>query len=250
MTHLSAPDLPLELTEDAFLGGKVSAFQPKKGFRAAIDTVCLAAAVSAKPGERIADIGAGAGIVSLCLLARISDVAVTAIEASSQMAALARQNFQHNQLKAEVWTADLYSLEVETPFDQIVTNPPYGLEGTGTPSPFAAKEPALRSTGGLEVWLAACGKMLARKGRLTLVCRADQADVAIRSLSVWGGDIRLFPLWPRQGEKAKRVILSARKGVHSPMQVLPGLALHGVTQRYSPEAEAVLRDGAPIDLAP
>ena len=51
----------------------------------------------------------------------------------------------------------------------------------------------------------------------------------------------LFPLWPRSGQPAKMVILSARRGVKSPDRVLPGLVLHdeaGITA----EAQAVLRD--------
>ena len=42
----------IDITEDLFLGGKLSLLQPKKGFRAGLDSVLLAAAVNAKSGEK------------------------------------------------------------------------------------------------------------------------------------------------------------------------------------------------------
>ena len=50
-----------DLTEDAFLDGRVRLLQPRKGYRAATDPVLLAAAVAAKPGDKVLDIGCGAG---------------------------------------------------------------------------------------------------------------------------------------------------------------------------------------------
>ena len=47
---------------------------------------------------------------------------------------------------------------------------------------------------------------------------------------------------------AKRVILQARKGSRAPMDLLPGLALHDAEGRYTPEAEAILRDGASLAM--
>src|SRR3546814_2433427 len=47
------------ITEDAFLGGRVKLRQPEVGYRAAIDPVLLAAAVTAVAGERVADLGCG-----------------------------------------------------------------------------------------------------------------------------------------------------------------------------------------------
>ncbi|MEM1302858.1 MAG: methyltransferase, partial [Pseudomonadota bacterium] len=40
-------DTPAEVTRDAFLGGKVMAWQPAKGYRAGVDAVFLAAACPA-----------------------------------------------------------------------------------------------------------------------------------------------------------------------------------------------------------
>ena len=52
---------------DDFLGGKLRVKQPKKGYRAGIDPVLLAASVNAHIGDNILDLGCGVGVASLCL---------------------------------------------------------------------------------------------------------------------------------------------------------------------------------------
>ena len=47
---------PDDLTDDAFLGGRLQLWQPKVGYRAATDPVLLAASVAAKPGQTVLDL--------------------------------------------------------------------------------------------------------------------------------------------------------------------------------------------------
>ena len=44
-----------DTTRDTLLGGRVTIFQPARGYRAAIDPVMLAAAVPARSGEAVLD---------------------------------------------------------------------------------------------------------------------------------------------------------------------------------------------------
>jgi tRNA1Val (adenine37-N6)-methyltransferase len=57
----------LPTTVDGFLGGKLQVEQPVSGYRAATDPVYLAAAVPAKAGQTVLDVGCGVGVASLCL---------------------------------------------------------------------------------------------------------------------------------------------------------------------------------------
>ena len=77
---------------DEFLGGRLSIVQPRRGHRAGSDAVLLAAAVPACAGERALDVGAGAGVAGLCLLARVPDVTVTAVEIDRGLCGLAEEN--------------------------------------------------------------------------------------------------------------------------------------------------------------
>jgi tRNA1(Val) A37 N6-methylase TrmN6 len=52
----------------------------------------------------------------------------------------------------------------------------------------------------------------------------------------------------RAGAPARRVILRCRKGAKSPARLLAGLVLHQDGDKYTPQAEAVLRGGAALDF--
>jgi tRNA1(Val) A37 N6-methylase TrmN6 len=77
-----------------------------------------------------------------------------------------------------------------------------------------------------------------------VVYRCDRLDDLLAALAGKVGEIVVLPLWPKSGRPAKRVLLRARKGVNSPLCLLPGLVLHEEDGRYTPAAEAILRDGA------
>ena len=64
--------MSIDYTLDGFLGGRLTIAQPKDGFRAGHDAVLLAAAVPARTGETILELGSGSGIASLCLAARVA----------------------------------------------------------------------------------------------------------------------------------------------------------------------------------
>src|SRR3954447_15664025 len=85
-------DPVLELTEDAFLGGQLRVKQLKTGHRAGHDAVLLAAATAARRGDRVADLGAGAGIAGLAVARRVAGIDLVLIEIDPALAELARGN--------------------------------------------------------------------------------------------------------------------------------------------------------------
>src|ERR1700733_14876938 len=115
-----------DMTVDKLLGGRVLLKQPLQGYRSAIDSVLLAASLAAKPGERLLELGLGAGAVSLCLLARLPGVHVTGIERDPAFIELARENRKLNDVeqKLEIIAG---SLEVAPAglFDHVFANPPF-----------------------------------------------------------------------------------------------------------------------------
>jgi tRNA1(Val) A37 N6-methylase TrmN6 len=243
-------------TDDSLLGGRVALWQPRAGYRVSIDAVLLAAAVAPRAGERVLDAGSGVGAVGLCLLARAADVVfeVLGIEAQPDYAALARENAQRNGV------ADRYTIVdgdlahppaalLERPFDQVMSNPPYQESGSGTASPDGAADKANRESAlDLEGWIGRCLARLRSRGTLTLVQRADRLPDILAALHGKAGEIAVLPLWPAAGEPARRVIVRARKGVGGPARLLPGLVLHGGQGKYTTEADAILRDAAPLAL--
>jgi len=240
----------LTVTEDMLLGGRVRLFQPKGGYRAAIDPVLLAAAVPAEAGQSVLDVGSGAGAAALCLAARVPGVALTGIERDGEALALARRSAAANGVMAEWIEGDVLAPPaaiLSRQFDHVISNPPYRSADRGQRSPHAAKALA-HSIGDAEfgVWLAFCAARVRDKGTLSLVLPAGELARAVAAIEPRLGGLTILPLWPRQGAEARRVILRARRGGRAPSRVLPGLVLHGAGGGYTEAAEQVLRHAGPL----
>jgi tRNA1Val (adenine37-N6)-methyltransferase len=246
-------DVTADVTIDRLLGGTVLICQPDRGYRVAIDPVLLAAAVSAAPGDRILDVGAGTGAVSLCLAKRVTGLSIVAVERDAVAVGLARRSVTLNGLEAvvEIVEADLTQLPTELrrqTFDHVVTNPPF-LEPARAGANPGSKSSAHIESVGLGEWVQSCLRRLRPEGRLTLIQRADRLDLILAALSGAAGDVRILPLWPKaDAARATRVLVSARKGSRGPLRLLRGLDLHQADGRYTSTIDSVLRRGDALDL--
>ena len=70
----------MSVTEDTVLGGKVTLFQPERGFRAGTDSLLLAAAVSMQPNAHALEIGCGCGGALLPAAWRNTEARFTGLE--------------------------------------------------------------------------------------------------------------------------------------------------------------------------
>lgn len=239
-------------TDGTLLDGRVKFRQPAKGYRVAIDPILLAAAVPAEADERVLDLGSGAGAAALCLATRVVDCRIDCLEAQDPLARLAAENVSANKLDRRiiVHVGDLRRPPSDLPrngFDHVMMNPPYVASNAADAPPDLSKRKATVDELGVEAWIEAALKFLKPRGRLTLIHRADRLDALIAALVPRTGELTMIPLWPRADEAARRVIVRARKGVKSPAQLLPGLVLHRQDGSFTPEAEAVLRDGEALE---
>jgi len=242
------------LTDDAFLGGALQILQPERGFRSGLEAVLLAAAIPAGAGDQALEAGAGAGAASLCLARRVTGLTVTGLERDPGLAALANQNAARNGLGERV---RVEAGSVAAPpqaitarvFDHVFANPPF-LEDSEA---VAALDPVRRDArqgpeGTLGDFIAFCLRRAAPKGTVTIIHRADRTDRILAALDGRLGALKLFPLWPKPGVPAKRVIIAGQKSSRAPLIVLPGLVLHEEGGAFTQAAEAILRQGAPLRL--
>src|SRR5262245_47715728 len=240
------------VTADTLLGGRVKLAQPAAGYRAAIDPVLLAATVPATTRGRALDLGCGAGAVMLCAAARARDLAVVGLERDRALAALARSHVAANGLDAR---ATVVEGDVARPppelaagdFDLALANPPFLDPATADPPPDPGLAAAHVEDTPLAAWIAAARRALRSGGTLAVIHRADRLADLLAALDGFG-DAVVFPLWPRAGEAARRVIVAARKGRRGPLALAAGLALHGADGSFTPAAEAILRDGGALAL--
>jgi tRNA1Val (adenine37-N6)-methyltransferase len=230
---------------DRFLGGRVAVRQTPDGFRSGLDAVMLAAAVPARAGDQVLELGAGSGAASLCLAARVADCRVTAVEIDAALAGLIHENAASNRAAVDAVCADVFALppELKREYAHVFCNPPFH---GGEASPDPARDRALRDTGRFADWMETGLKRTVSGGTFTTIARADRLGDALAVLPSAG--IAIFPLWPRAGEAAKRVIVQATKGARAPLALLAGLVLHEADGRYTREADVVLRDGASLAM--
>jgi len=247
-----APD---ELSDDAFLGGSLQLLQPRHGYRAATDPVLLAAAVPARPGQRVLELGCGVGTAVLCLGYRVPGLALFGVERQPAYAALARANAARNGQKVDVVEGDIARLpaELRHPFDHVLVNPPFFPAGGGTAATDAGREAALREETPLALWIDAATRRLAPGGWLTLIHLAERLPDLMTALDGRLGTASLLPLVPRAGRPASRLLLRARKGGRGAFRLLPPLVMHdgathdGDRDSFTPEVQAVLRQGASLE---
>ncbi len=246
----------LDTTCDAFLDGRIRVRQPAKGFRSGLDAVFLAAACPAASGDAVLEAGCGAGVASLCLLARVSGIGVTGVEADPVLAALARENALANgfgerfhAVAADV-AASWSSLEGQLHregYDHVIANPPFHVHGRARLSKDGrnARSRAMHE-GGLDVWLRFLAAAAKPGGTATVIHTAEAVPQLLPAFEGRFGALRLIPLHPKAGAPAIRVILCGIKGSRAPFSIAPGIVLHEENGAPTELARAVLRDAAKL----
>ncbi len=243
----------MELTQDAFLGGKLSVWQPRHGYRAGVDPVLLAAFVAAVPGQSVLELGCGAGVAALALMSRVGGLKAVGLELQPDYADLARRNAAGNSLPLQVLTGDLTQMPVELrarQFDHVIANPPYHRRTSGTPASDRGRATALAEDAPLRDWIDAAARRLAPGGRLSVIQKADRLPDLLAACDDRLGEIRILPLLPRAGRDASLVLLGARKGGRGAFRLLAPVVLHDGESHgfdgedYAAPIRAILREGA------
>jgi len=247
-----------DVTEDAVLGGRLRLRQPSRGHRVGHDAILLAAAVPARAGEAVVDLGAGVGAAGLALAARVGGIKLTLVELASQLAALAAENARLNGLAAQVATLDVMAparafvaagLRPEQAM-RVMMNPPFNDPVRQRASPDRGRRlahAAPRAT--LLAWTRTAARLLRPRGTLSLIWRADGLDDVLEALKPAFGATTVLPVYAKPTESAIRVLVRATKASRAPLQLLPGLVLQDQAGHATAAADAILRAGEALPLA-
>ena len=237
-------------TQDGFLDGRLSVFQPKKGFRAGIDSVLLAAAVH--PGAvSILEMGAGAGVAACCLLADLARATLTLAERDPHMISLAKRNIQHNgfcdraipvQLDVTARGSVRKAAGIKRDFyDSVIANPPFFQTGSSVPAPLPMRAGARQMPAAdLEKWIRTAAASARPGGEAIFVHTARALPGLLAGFEGRFGNLAILPIVSRPGEPANRILIRGIKGSKAPPSLLSPLVLHPRTgNRFLPGAKAI-----------
>ncbi len=102
--------------------------QHPDGYAFTTDAVLLANTVRAAKGDRILELGAGSGVISLLLSKKTRAAHITAVEIQPRLADMARRSVELNALsdRVEILEGDMKLIDFsERRFDVVCSNPPY-----------------------------------------------------------------------------------------------------------------------------
>lgn len=242
-----------QTTADAVLGGRVVLTQSKVGYRAGLDAALLAAAVSARPGDRVIEAGCGPGAALLAAAVRQPHAHFVGVERDPQALALTQGNIERNGLADRVSAvagdvaAGFRALGL-APFDAALANPPFFDDPGALRGPAPARRGAYLADDGLAAWILFLTKAVREGGAITVIHRADRLADLLALLGDKAGSFRVLPVQPFVDTPAKRVLVRAIKTGKAPLVLLPPLVLHERGgDKHRPQIEAILRGDAGLD---
>jgi tRNA1(Val) A37 N6-methylase TrmN6 len=251
-------DPALDITEDAFLGGSLRLRQLKSGHRAGHDAMLLAAATPARPGNCVADFGAGVGAAGLAVARRVGDIDLVLVEIDPTLAGLARANADANALAAEVIVLDIESVADAfavvnlhpDSVDVVLMNPPFNDSTRHRISPDRARGIAHMATATtLSKWVHAARRILKSRGVLTLIWRADGIAEVLAALDHGFGSLEILPVHGEVKAPANRVLIRATKGGRAPTRIHAGLMLNDASGVLNKEVQEILAGRGTLPLA-
>lgn len=251
----SEPFAEGELSHDAFLGGRLRIAQPKRGYRAGVDPVLLAASVPVHAGQSLLDLGCGSGIAGLCVAARAPGITLAGLEIQPAYAALARRNAAANGLTLEVAEGDIAAMPAALrarQFDHVIANPPYFERDSSTAAQDAGRERAMGEGLPLAEWVRAAARRTLSGGTVTLIQRAERLPDLLSAMTAYLGSVEILPLIPRRGRAARLILIRGRKGGRAALRLHDGWLLHAGDSHgqdgedYTAATSAVLRNAAEL----
>ncbi|WP_417726828.1 tRNA1(Val) (adenine(37)-N6)-methyltransferase [Roseovarius sp.] len=244
-----------DLSDNAFLGGRLRIAQPRAGYRAGVDPVLLAASVPIRAGQSLLDLGCGSGIAGLCVAARVPGLALAGLEIQPAYAALAQRNAVANGVPLEVTVGDIAAMPPALrarQFDHVIANPPYFDRDRSTAAQDPGREQAMGEALPLADWVSAAARRTLSGGSVTMIQRAERLPDLLSAMGAYLGSIEILPLIPRRGRAARLILIRGRKGGRAALRLCDGWLLHAGQDHgqdgedYTSETSDVLRNAAPL----
>src|SRR5258708_247922 len=234
-------------TRDSILDGSITLIQPKHGYRFSIEAILLARFAHANARDRVLELGAGCGVVSIMIASLYRPREVVAVEIQPPLADMITRSAAINSLKSvHAINADLRQKKIAgvepASFDLVVANPPYRAAATGRENPDHGRRVARgESTATLADFVAPARRYARNRGRAAFVFTARRSAELIsvmRSNQLEPKRIRF--VHPQLAMPASVILVEARVGAGIEVAIEPPLLLYERPGIYTAEAQELL----------
>lgn len=219
--------------------------QKRDGLTFTTDAYLLAAFVSGRHA-RMADLGAGTGVVSLLCAQKGKTEKIFAIERQTEFVDLIERNAELNSLCERVIpvAADVRGVDradVGGALDAVAANPPYFRSGAG----IAARSPLMRDArfeehGTFADFAVCAARLLRGGGSFYVVHRADRVTDVLSCMRSAGIEPkRLIFVYPDASSSPNLLLAEGKKGAGEGLTVAPALVMYDADRRYTPELDLV-----------
>ncbi|HMK59824.1 MAG TPA: tRNA1(Val) (adenine(37)-N6)-methyltransferase [Dissulfurispiraceae bacterium] len=231
------------LTLDTILD--VQIYQHKAGYRFSADAVLLASFVDMPRVKKIADFGAGSGIIGILLAKKYPAADIALVELQKSLVTLAEKNVVLNHLRERIKVvhADIKGLKLGRlhSYDLVVSNPPFRKTKTGLISLSDEKAIARHELNlPISALMKSALSMLKHHGRLCIIHLPERMAEIMASM-------RLHYLEPKRirfihsniESDAKMVLIEAVKEGKTGLIVERPLYLYDNSGTYTDEVRAI-----------
>lgn len=199
--------------------------QDPEGYCFTSDAVLLANHVTVKKGDKVCDLGTGSGIIPILMAAKTELSHAVGLELIDRQVDMATRSVEYNGLqdRVEIVHGDIKEADKifgSGVFDLVVSNPPYGIVGTGDmkkDSWIARSRYEITVT--LEEVIRTASKIVRYGGRVAIINKAERLAEMTCLMTKYGIEPKKLINIFRKGDMADTVIVEGSRGGKKGMKV-------------------------------
>lgn len=199
--------------------------QDPEGYCFTSDAVLLANNVTVKKGDKVCDLGTGSGIIPILITAKNDIKEAVGLELIERQVDMATRSVEYNNLQDRLKIVhgdikDGVKIFGSGVFDLVVSNPPYGIVGTGE---MKQEEWIARSryeiTITLEEVIRTASKIVKYGGRVAIINKAERLSEITCLMTKYGIEPKKMINVFRKGNAVDTVIVEGVRGGKKGMKV-------------------------------
>ncbi len=254
---------PLSYIEEFFMNGRdgerinrinddVMLIESRDGLKFTTDAYLLSAYVRRPKGReiRMAELGAGTGVISLLIASRGTADYVMAYEVQPRFCDIIGRNIELNGMgdRIGVKCADVRELNEASEgcqYDCIFSNPPYMKAGSGRQNATDEKSVARHEImGGIGDFCAAAARLTKFGGMFYVVYRPERTSELFSALTENGLEPKLLTyIHPDRDSRPSLLLCAARRGGNAGLTVTPPLVMFEDGRKVSEKVKKIYESG-------